>query len=143
MQPLISELTQDSPRVILDDKQQIFLIQGESCPEYTSKFYLPIIKWFEEYCLALHRQKQNFGYHPRMTLHFKLNYFNSTSAKFIGDILSLLDSFSRKGCELRVKWFYADIDMKESAEEYMQLYTHLPFKLVLLDAVGNNMIHRE
>ncbi len=133
MQPLIIEPTDDSPKVILDDGQNIFLMEGECRPEQASRFFIPIIQWMEEYKKVLYWQKKHFGKNKRMTLQIKLSYFNSTSAKFIGDIFSLLDSICRDGYEVRVKWFYQqeDTDMKESGEEYVKLFKQLPFKMVL------------
>lgn len=135
MQTLIIEQTEVSPKVILDAQQQIFLFEGQSRPENTSKFYLPILQWLEEYKKVLYWQKERFEKNRRMTLQFKLSYFHSTSAKFIGDILSLLDNLCKDGYEVRVKWFYQkeDTDMKESAEEYIKMFKHLSIKLVLFD----------
>ena len=138
MTPLLIESTDSSPKVILDAENQIFLFEGESRPHHAFKFYDPIIDWLNEYKKILYWQKQHFEKNRRMTLQFKLSYFNSTSAKFIGDILSLLNSICKEGYDVRVKWFYQkeDIDMKESAEEYMSMMKHLPIKLVLIDSEG-------
>lgn len=135
MQPLIIEQTEDSPKVILDAEQQIFLFEGQSRPENTAKFYIPILKWLEEYEKVLYWQREHYEKNQRMTMQFKLSYFHSTSAKFIGDILLMLDNLCREGYEVHVKWFYQkeDADMKESAEEYMKMFKHLSFKLVLYD----------
>ncbi len=135
MEPLNIEATEDSPQVILDDEKQIFLFEGESRPHHAYNFYQPVIQWLEGYGKILFWQKQHFGKNRRMTVQVKLSYFNSTSAKFIGDILLLLDSLCKDGYEIRVKWFYQkeDVDMKESAEEYMKMVKQLPIILVLND----------
>jgi len=135
LNPLIIEQTDISPKVILDDGQQIFLFEGESRPESASKFFRPIITWLEEYKNVLYWQKNHYSKNPSMTVQFRLNYFNSTSAKFIGDILTLLNSFCKEGYDVHVRWFYQpeDVDMKESAEEYMQLCKQLPIEQVPLD----------
>ena len=67
-----------------------------------------------------------------MTFQFKLTYFHSTSAKFIADILHLLDSFYMDGFDMRVKWYYhkEDLEMKESGEEYIKMMVKLPIKLI-------------
>jgi len=141
LQPLIIEQTVDSPKVVMDAEQQLFLIEGESRPENAHRFYLPILRWLEEYKKVLYWQRERFEKNRRMTLQFKLSYFNSTSAKFIGDILSLLNNLSKEGYEVRVKWLYQkeDSDMKESAEEYMQLYKHIAVKMVLFDAKAGTL----
>jgi hypothetical protein len=135
MEPILIEPTEDSPKVILDDQNQIFLLEGESRPQHAFKFFQPIIQWLQDYQKILFWQKEHFGKNRRMTFQVKLSYFNSTSAKFIGDILALLDNFCKEGYEVRVKWFYnaEDTDMKESAEEYMKMMKKLPINLVLID----------
>ena len=135
MEPLRIDATEDSPKVVLDDQNQVFLFEGESRPQHAFKFYKPVTEWLEEYGKILFWQKEHFGKNRRMTFQFKLSYFNSTSAKFIGDILTKLDSLCLEGYEVRVKWFYhvEDIDMKESAEEYAKMVKKLPINLVLMD----------
>lgn len=135
MEPLLIEPTDDSPKVVLDDQNQVFLFEGESRPPNTYNFYKPIIEWLEEYGKILFWQKEHFGKNRRMTFQFKLSYFNSTSAKFIADILTILDTLCLEGYEVRVKWYYhkEDIDMKESGEEYLKMMKKLPFNLVLLE----------
>lgn len=134
MEPLLIEPTDDSPKVVLNDQDQIFLLEGESRPQHAYKFFQPIIHWLEEYGKILFWQKEHFGKNRRMTLQVKLSYFNSTSAKFIGDILFILDKLCLDGYEVRVKWYYQaeDTDMKESGEEYLKMMKKLPIKFVLI-----------
>jgi len=134
MNSLLIEPTDDSPKVVLDDQNQVFLFEGESRPQHAFKFFGPIIHWLNEYGKILFWQKEHFGKNRRMTFQFRLSYFNSTSAKFIGDILSILDNFCKDGYEVRVKWFYQpeDTDMKESGEEYLKMMKKLPIKLVVI-----------
>ena len=143
MEPFQIEATDDSPKVVLDDQNQVFLFEGESRPQHTFKFFEPIVNWLTEYGKILFWQKEHFGKNRRMTFQFKLSYFNSTSAKFIGDVLSILDKYCQDGFEVRVKWFYQseDLDMKESGEEFLKMMKKLPIKLVLIggpeDKAGN------
>ena len=84
MEPLFIEPTEDSPKVILNDQDQVFLFEGESRPQHAYNFYHPIVKWLDEYGNILFWQKEHFGKNKKMIFQFKLSYFNSTSAKFIG-----------------------------------------------------------
>jgi hypothetical protein len=135
MHPFFIEPTEDRPKVVLDDQNQIFLFEGESRPPHTFKFYQPIINWLEEYRKILFWQREHFGKNRRMTVQFKLTYFHSTSAKFIADIFFILDSFCKDGFDVRVKWYYnrEDTDMLESAEEYSKMVSKLPVKLVVVE----------
>ena len=49
MEKLILEEDTDFPGIILDKEAGIFRITGRSIPHDTSKFYIPVIEWFQEY----------------------------------------------------------------------------------------------
>ena len=129
MEALIIEKTEFTPQVILDSKSFKFEISGESRPENTGKFYEPIIKWLEQYESILFWQKNNFAKQTRTIFEFRLEYFNSTSAKYIMDVLNVLNKFHNSGFDIQVKWFYdeLDTDMKESGEEFAML-VKVPFE---------------
>ena len=133
METLFIEATEFSPTVILDATKNKFEISGESRPENTGKFYEPIIKWLEQYESVLFWQKNKLGAPPQMLFEFKFEYFNSTSAKYIMDILSLLDKFHTEGYQVNVKWSFdkLDTDMKESGEEFAQL-VNVPFEFIAI-----------
>lgn len=120
MNPLNIEATENSPLVSLDPASLNFLIAGESRPENAGKFYEPIVQWFKQF-----HDDQVWSKSPNgnVTFEFKLEYFNSTSAKYLLDILKLVDMCSSAGCPITVKWHYdqRDEDMKESGEEFSQL----------------------
>lgn len=133
MNPLIIEPTEFTPKVILDPTQNIFEFSGESRPENTSKFYNPILKWFEQYQSVLYWEKDKYGQQgPPRVFTFRLEYFNSTSAKFIMDILIMLDKMAQDGCNVQVKWHFdpRDEDMKESGEEFAKLLKKLPIEFI-------------
>jgi hypothetical protein len=55
--------------------------------------------------------------------HFKLAYFNSAAAKFIADILMLLNQYARKGCDIKLYWYFQedDEDMLEAGEDFAEM----------------------
>ena len=130
MKPLTITATENTPAVILNAEEQLFLIEGHSFIEQTHTFYQPIIDWLQQYTLVLQHQKNYFEKNRRMTFQFKMDYFNSTSAKYIYGIISLLDEIANSGLDVRVKWFYykEDVDMKESGEEFAHMTTKLAMK---------------
>lgn len=131
MNALIIEPTDFSPRIILDPVKNVFELSGESRPENTSKFYIPILQWLEQFHASLASEKNQGG---QKTFEFKLDYFNSTSAKFIMDILMQLDKMAQVGYPVLVKWHYdkRDEDMKESGEEFSKLMKSLKIEFVEL-----------
>ncbi len=117
------EPTENSPKVIMDPFTLKFEIAGESRPENAGKFYEPILAWLEQFQSILFWQKNSSGDSAKIIFEFKLEYFNSTSAKYLLDVLRVVDVCHTDGCAVKVLWFYdaRDEDMKESGEEFSQL----------------------
>ena len=132
MNALIIEPSDFSPKIILDPTKNIFEFAGESRPENTSKFYTPILQWLEQYQSVLYWEKDKFGQGGQRVFEFKLDYFNSTSAKFIMDILIQLDKMAQEGYNIKARWHYdkRDEDMKESGEEFSKLLKKLPIEFI-------------
>jgi hypothetical protein len=120
MDAILLEPTSTTPKVIIDPSVNKFEISGESRPENAAKFYTPIVGWFDNYKSVLYFQKNSFGKATAVSVDFKLEYFNSTSAKFILDIFYQLEKIKKDGFEVEVVWNYdkRDTDMKESGEEF-------------------------
>lgn len=116
--------TEFTPKVVLNPSSGKFEIAGESRPENSGKFYEPIIAWLEQYKL-----EASSG--TPIAFEFKFEYFNSSSAKYILDILKQLNALNNKGCKVSIKWSYdsLDEDMKESGEEFAKLI-NVPFELI-------------
>ena len=131
MNPLIIEQSEFSPQVTLDPVNLKFQISGESRPENAGKFYEPIISWLEQYKSVLFWQKEKFGAPQKLDFIFKFEYFNSTSAKYILDLLKQIDLYHADGNEIRVQWYYdkLDEDMKDSGEEFSKLL-NVPFDFI-------------
>lgn len=132
MDPIQLEATATTPKVTIDPSQDKFEISGESRPENAAKFYLPIIAWLDNYKSVLYFQKNSFGKAKAMKVSFKLDYFNSTSAKFILDIFYQLDKIRIDGFDVEVIWYYdgRDNDMKDSGEEFSSYVPELSVKYV-------------
>ena len=122
--------TEFTPLVIFDTKTSHFEISGESRPENPGKFYEPFIKWLDQYQAELTAQK-NAGTPSKIVFEFRLEYYNSISAKYILEILTVLDRFHSNGLDVSVKWKYdeQDTDMFESGEEFAKLM-NVPIELV-------------
>lgn len=128
MDALIIESTEVSPKIIFDPENNIFEISGESRPENVRKFYDPIINWLDEYGRILLQKKED-----KSTLFtFKFEYFNSSSAKFIMDILKKIESLHLKGIKFSINWYYdeGDEDMEETGGEFARII-EIPFKFIV------------
>lgn len=110
MQSIKIEHTEDSPLVILDHENNIFEISGESRPENAGIFYEPILKWLNDYKNYLFWLKENYQAEPKVIFKFSLEYFNSTSAKFLLDVLCVLSVIKKEGANITIQWHYDEMD---------------------------------
>ena len=113
--------TSDSPGIVLDREKNVFEISGRSMPENTWKFYAPVMEWLEEYVKSPNDET---------VFYFKLDYFNSSSAKKFIDIISLLERIEAGGKVVKVIWYHSNEDeiMKERGEEFRDM-TEIPFEV--------------
>lgn len=132
MEPVFIDPSPTTPKVILDPVTNRFEFSGESRPENTAKFYNPLIAWLDEFRSTLYFQKSSLGKSAKISVSFKLDYFNSTSAKFILDIFFVLEKMVKEGYEAEVVWHFdkRDTDMKESGEEFSKLAPGVPMHYV-------------
>ena len=113
MDALIIESTEDTPKVILDPKENNFILSERSLPENAIDFYKPIFDWLNNY-------KNEPNKLTKFT--FKLDYFNTASAKQITKILLLLEELAKNN-KVNVKWYYQkeDLDMRSSGARFAKL----------------------
>ncbi len=118
------ESTKYTPKVILDRENQVFELEGESRPENVFDFYSPIITKLNDFLECLHEQNlEDSQSKSTLKANFKLFYFNSSSAKFIADIIGLLKTFHDKGIDIKIYWYFneGDEDIKEAGEELSEM----------------------
>lgn len=113
MDNIYLEHTEDTPEVHLNFSDAACSISGRSLPENAVAFYLPIIEWLSSY------QQSD---HSNLTVDFKLDYFNTASAKQITKLLLVLQKLSESK-EVKVRWHYLaeDADIKSSGMRFSRL----------------------
>ena len=125
MKPLYIEPTEHNPTVVLDKDKGVFKFSGRSLPEDASKFFDPIQEWVGEYV-----KNPN----PETIIEFKLDYFNSSSARKFVNILIELETVMKTDNKVKVIWYYKREDkgidevMKERGEEIEKII-ELPFEI--------------
>jgi len=118
-----SELLVKTPFIDFDSKTGVLELKGKSIPENSVAFYKPLLEWLDNY---------NASPNVSTVLNFQLDYFNTSSAKIIADILKKLDRLQDSGLSnVVINWFYQDIDedMLEAGEDYMT-FTKTVFNLI-------------
>lgn len=121
MNTLIIDDTKETPRIHFDPSNNIFEISSRSLPEDADEFYIPVIKWLEDYA-----EKPN----PMTNFTFKLDYYNTASARYVTKIVKILDKLGEEH-DVKVYWYYRDIDedMQAMGEEYNEM-TDIDIELI-------------
>ena len=126
MNELRIEASEQTPLVILDKENSKMEIRGYSFPDTAHEFYGKIIEWFKEY---------GKNPNPETTLIFDFKYVNSTSVKFINDILKKLDDIVEKGETASVEWFFdADDEDIQQLGSVLKEFHKVPFTITMKKA---------
>lgn len=123
IKPLLISPTDETPKVTLDPESNRFEFVGNSYPENSTKFYAPILGWLKEFT----EQNEKFD----LTVEFNFDYFNTSSAKYILEILRLIQEHFNKGNTCLIRWYYFedDTDMLEAGEDYQSTIS-VPFEII-------------
>lgn len=113
MERLHINTTSKTPKIDFNPLTGLFEISGVSLIENALDFYSPILNWLQVYL-----ENPN----PTTKFCFKLHYSNTSSYKFIYDMLSLIKTQHAKKTILSVDWYYAsdDYDMRSIGEDYQE-----------------------
>ncbi|MEK6615917.1 MAG: DUF1987 domain-containing protein [Bacteroidota bacterium] len=110
-----------TPGVTLDSTKGVFEITGWSHPEDAIAFYSPVFQWLNEY-----EKNPNAS----TDFHFRFQYFNTSSAKQIFRLISLLEDVAKKS-KAKIHWHHdnEDTDMLASGERFSKMST-VPFEFI-------------
>lgn len=122
--------TDKSPKVIFDPEKGLFEMEGNSRPENVRDFYYPIIDGLRDYFDKFISKKES---DKSFKFNFKLEYFNSSSAKFISDIMVVVKNFAEQGVNIKIYWYFedGDDDMKEVGEDFSDMISY-PFNYIMI-----------
>ena len=126
MENLNIEATERSPKIAFDYENHVLEISGEAYPENNDDFYRPIFNSLQEYIKE--------GSDAPLNFHFKLIYFNSSSARVIMKLFELLDETADQGRQVNIEWYYQDEDdtMEEFGEDYSEDIEHASFSMKVI-----------
>lgn len=114
--------TTKTPAIILDAVSGDLLFEGRSNPENANELYEPVIHWLDRYIEQPAEQT-----HLRMNLEF----FNTSSSKYILEVLRKIRYLADKNHAFNVTWMYEDddLEMLDTAEAF-EMMTGLKFEKV-------------
>ncbi|MCU0474199.1 MAG: DUF1987 domain-containing protein [Bacteroidales bacterium] len=120
MQKLHIEQTLTSPEIYLSPEENKFYIRGTSAPEDVRALYYPVIEWIRIFIDdILEGEFKKFTDENPVRLQIDLSYFNSSSAKFLFDILNEFKRLLSSGTPVLVEWNYeeGDPDMEDAGND--------------------------
>ena len=127
MNNYLSEKTHTSPEISLNAQNGTIEISGRSIPENAMKIYRPVIDWIDEYLV---------NPKPKTEIVFRLSFFNTSTSKYLMELLKRFEEIKRQGFDVQVCWFYDDEDIRDIAEDYQAL-VNVPMSFVKTNYVSN------
>ncbi|MBW6479900.1 MAG: DUF1987 domain-containing protein [Bacteroidales bacterium] len=97
MQKLIITPTKSTFGINFDPAKNVFEITGNSFPPNAMEFYEPIVDWVRNYFSGEVKDP--------VTINFKVNYYNTSSSKYIFKILELFHEHNLKTRNVKIKWY--------------------------------------
>jgi hypothetical protein len=121
MERLEIEQSKSTPFVQFDPESGMLEIGGESYPENSHEFFSPVIEWIDQY---LSEGKHSISFIVTLT------YMNTSSTKYMIDILDRLEQAHEKGRNISVKW-YCDGDNEREMDTVEELREdfEMPFEV--------------
>ena len=132
MQKLYIGPTQSTPEINFSPAENIFIIRGTSSPEDVRALYYPVIEWLRIFVDdVLEGELPQYSLENPVRLQTDLEYFNSSSAKFLFDIFTELKRLLTKNVRLNIEWYYdrEDLDQKEAGTD-ISLLVELDFTFI-------------
>lgn len=103
--------TELAPQVILDPVCHSIELNGHSLVAGSQKFYDPVFRWIEK--LRTYSPKE-------VSLHIRLNYFNTYTSKVLLEIFLTVRQMEQMGTRVHYNWYYMhdDDELRETGEHY-------------------------
>ncbi len=122
MDSLILKATHNSPDVKFNADLGTLEISGRSIPEHANMYYENLIQWVKDYVLTNP---------PKTEISIKLDYLNSSSHKYLIDLLEKLEPLHSSGLSIIINWYFEEDDdeIKETGMECSKLIK-IPLKLI-------------
>lgn len=130
MDTLHIDSTITTPELDFNPNTLRFELKGECRPENVLTFFTPVMDWLEDFKSWVIDQKWE---DKQLKFEFKLEYYNSSSAKFIFNIFRRLSELKSKGLSVLMIWYYDELDedLLETGQELEKLL-NIEFKYVAL-----------
>ena len=116
--------TNSTPYILVDEERGYMHFRGESFHENVPEFYRNIMEWLHAF---LHGDFECF------TFDCELKYFNSSTAKLLLNMLTLMDNAASSAHPVTVNWITTqdnEINI-ECGEDFAEEVNNLTFNIVI------------
>jgi len=109
-----------TPLLNFDPISMVFNIKGECRPENVLTFFNPVLDWVNDFKSWVKHDQNSSSF---LIFNFQLEYYNSSSAKFIFNLLKRLRALDKYGVTLSVNFYYdiLDDDLLENGKEFEKI----------------------
>ncbi len=124
MKKLYISPTPTTPEVSFSPEDDIYFIRGNSSPEDVRALYYPVIQWVKDLTSSIiNRKNIKYSIDNPLILTVDLDYFNSSSAKFLFDIFNELKQLKPAGIPVKIEWHHdrEDLDMRDAGNDISSL----------------------
>lgn len=131
MQPLHIAPSAYTPEIDFNPEGGLLSISGHSSPEDVRSLYNPIIDWLRGFHQQITEKEYCFNKEKPLIMKVDLSYFNSSSAKFLFDIINEIKKIRETGNRVVIQWIYdrEDTDMKEAGKD-IALLVNMDFEYI-------------
>jgi len=118
VEPLKIRSAIDTPEINFDPGTRNFSISGISHPENAKEFYTKVLVWLDEFF-----EKNQENQAGLITVDLNFRYINSTSYKYLREVLRKLTVFHKKGFNIQIVWEHQveDEDLLEEGQILLSL----------------------
>lgn len=125
MENIFFEKTDNAPGIILDSNKKLIEIYGESRPEDAKLFFEPIFNWISDFYKKLQGHTAVAAQQTSVTVNFKLEYFNSSSAKYFAELIKEISKIENDISHTKIifNWYYDfdDEDLMQTGKILMNM----------------------
>lgn len=114
--------TSSTPSILFTPSEGKLEIRGRSIPENSIEFYKELLDYIDEYIDNPHKTTE---------VTIQLEYYNSSSAVCILNLLRKLKQLTKKGHQVSIEWLYEEEDEDTyNAGKNFQGVLEIPIKLI-------------
>ncbi len=111
MDSLIIPATEFTPKVTFMVESGHLELSGISRPEDVAGFYDELLEWLRNFEDSLLKSGNKYQVQD-FRFSFKMSYFNSSSSKFIIQLLRHIKNLKDQGIDITIDWYYEEGDEK-------------------------------